>query len=131
MTRLIKLALKAHRNQNSDPNIIGRINNKLKKLLDEDIGNPFKKIATLQKCLSKYQDYLFLFLENELVLPDNNGSERAIRNFKVKQKVSGFFKTNKGAENYAILRSVCDTAIKNNQNPLTPFKLAADYSSPE
>jgi hypothetical protein len=75
--------------------------------------------------------HLFLFLKNELVPPDNNGSERAIRNFKVKQKVSGFFKTNKGAENYAILRSVCDTAIKNNQNPLTPFKLAADYSNPE
>jgi len=131
MTRLIKLALKTHRDQNSDPDIIGRITNMLKKLLDEDIGNPFKKIATLQKRLSKYQDYLFLFLENELVPPDNNGSERAIRNFKVKQKISGFFKTNKGAESYAILRSVCDTAIKNNQNPLTPFKLAADYSSPE
>ena len=52
-------------------------------------------------------------------------------NFKVKQKVSGFFKTDKGAEIYAILRSVCDTAIKNNQNPLTTFKLAATLARPE
>lgn len=131
MTKLIKLALKTHRNQNSAPNIIPQIKDKLKELLDEDVGKLFKKITALQKRLAKYQDYLFLFLENELVPPDNNGSERAIRNFKVKQKVSGFFKTNKGAENYAILRSVCDTAIKNGQNPLTPFKLVADYSSPE
>ena len=72
-----------------------------------------------------------MFLRNELVPPDNNGSERAIRNFKVKQKVSGFFKTDNGAANYAILRSVCDIAIKNKQNPLSPFKLAFDYCSPE
>jgi transposase len=131
MTKLIKLALKIHRHQNIDPDMINRITNKLKEFLNEDIGKPFKKIIALQKRLAKYQDYLFLFLKNELVPPDNNGSERAIRNFKVKQKVSGFFKTNKGAENYAILRSVCDTAIKNDQNPLIPFKLAADYCSPE
>ena len=94
--------------------------------MNESIDKSFKKIIVLQKRLAKYQDYLFLFLKDELVPPDNNGSERAIRNFKIKQKVSGFFKTVHGAKNYAILRSVCDTAIKNNQNPLTPFKLVAD-----
>jgi transposase len=131
MTKLIKRALKIHRCQNIDPEIISQITNKLKEFLNEDIGKPFRKIIALQKRLAKYQDYLFLFLKNELVPPDNNGSERAIRNFKVKQKVSGFFKTNKGAQNYAILRSVCDTAIKNNQKPLTPFILAAHYRRPE
>jgi transposase len=131
MTKLIKLALKAHGSQNSVLNIIRRIKNKLKELLYETVDKSFKKITALQKRLIKYQDYLFVFLTDEFVPPDNNGSERAIRNFKVKQKVSGFFKTNKGAEDYAILRSVCDTAIKNNQNPLTPFKLAADLNSSE
>ena len=131
MTSLIKLALKTHRQQNIDPEIINQISDKLKGFLNELIDKSFKKIIALQKRLVKYQDYLFLFLTNKLVPPDNNGSERAIRNFKVKQKVSGFFKTNKGAANYAVLRSVCDTAIKNNQNPLNPFKLAADYRSPE
>ena len=99
----------------------------MEKILNEVIDKSFKKIIALQKRLKKYQDYLFLFLKNKLVPPDNNGSERAIRNFKVKQKVSGYFKTNKGAENYAILRSVCDTAIKNNKNPLMPFKLVTNY----
>ena len=52
------------------------------------------------------------------VPPDNNGSERAIRNVKVKQKISGQFKSFTGAKTFAILRSVIDTAIKNNLNPL-------------
>jgi hypothetical protein len=52
------------------------------------------------------------------VPPDNNGSERAIRNVKVKQKISGQFKSLSGAETFAILRSVIDTAIKNKLNPL-------------
>lgn len=131
MARLIKLALKIHRSQNNGPGIISRITTMLEKFLNEVIDKSFKKIVAFQNRLIKYQDYLFLFLRNELVPSGNNGSERAIRNFKVKQKVSGFFKTNKGAANYAILRSVCDTAIKNNQNPLTPFILAAAYGCPE
>ena len=131
MTKLIKVALEAHRSQNFDPNIISLITIKLKGFLNEVVDKSFKKIIALQKRLKKYQDYLFLFLRNKLVPPDKNSSERAIRNFMVKQKVSGFLKTNKGAENYAILRSICDTAIKNNQNPLTPFKLVADCNCPE
>jgi len=131
MARLIKIALKIRKSQNKAPDIIDRITKLLKKLLDETIDKSFQKIIALQKRLKKYQDYLFLFLKNKLVPPDNNGSERAIRNFKVKQKVSGFFKTEKGAKNYAILRTVCDTAIKNNQNPLMPFKLVATFDRPE
>jgi transposase len=131
MARLIKIALKICQSQNKAPDIIKRITKLLKKLLDETIDKSFQKIITIQKRLKKYQDYLFLFLENELVPSDNNGSERAIRNFKVKQKVSGFFKTEKGAKNYAILRTICDTAIKNNQNPLMPFKLVATFDRPE
>lgn len=85
----------------------------------------------MQNRLIKYQDYLFLFLKNELIPLGNNGSEKAIRNFKVKQKVSGFFKTDNGAAYYAVLRLVCDTTIKNNQNPLIPFKLATLCANPE
>jgi hypothetical protein len=36
----------------------------------------------------------------------------------VKQKIYGQFKSLEGAESFAILRSVIDTAIKNNINPL-------------
>ena len=47
---------------------------------------------------------------------DNNASERAIRNVKVKQKISGQFKTNKAAQNFAKIRSVIDKTIKNSCN---------------
>jgi hypothetical protein len=48
--------------------------------------------------------------------PDNNGSERAIRNIKVKTKVSGQFKSFKGAEYYANIRTIIDTSRKQNIN---------------
>lgn len=59
------------------------------------------------------------------VPPDNNASERAIRYVKVKQKVSGQFKTDNGAQIYAVIRSVTDTCIKNGQNIFDAFKTIA------
>ena len=53
--------------------------------------------------------------------PDNNKSEQVIRNIKVKQKVSGVFKSEKGAQNYAFIRSITDTFNKNQQAILNAF----------
>ena len=55
--------------------------------------------------------------------PDNNASERAVRNMKVKIKVSGLFRSKQGADDYAILRSAVDTAIKQD---LSPFQVIID-----
>jgi len=93
-------------------------------LLNQGIDNSYKKIRTLQKRLIKYKDYLFRFLESEWIPPDNNASERSIRVFKVKLKVSGFFKSNAGAQRFALLHSIADTARKNNSSPLNVFQLA-------
>jgi len=57
------------------------------------------------------------------VPPDNNASERAIR--KVKQKISGQFKTDRAAQNFAQIRSVIDTTIKNGMNVLDASALIA------
>jgi len=54
----------------------------------------------------------FQFLYHQQVPPDNNGSEVEMRNFKVKRKISGQFKTGHAA--YSILRSVIDTRLKRN-----------------
>lgn len=64
----------------------------------------------------KARDKIFTFLLYPNVPPDNNGSERAIRNIKVKLKVSQQFKSSQGAKDYAILRSVIDTARKRDMN---------------
>jgi transposase len=57
----------------------------------------------------------------------NNDSAKAIRNVKVKQKVSGQFKSFTGAEIFAILRSIIDTAIKNNQDVTNALNEVAYY----
>lgn len=67
---------------------------------------------SMQKQMKKVADKLFTFLYYEDVPSDNNSSERAIRNAKVKQKVSGMFKTQRGMQIFAILRSIIDTGIK-------------------
>ena len=100
------------------------IQQRFQTLLERVIDPPYKKIQTLQKRLINYRDYLFLFLKNELVPPDNNASERAIRGFKVKLKVSGFFKSNAGAQRFALLHSIADTARKNGSSPFNVFQLA-------
>jgi len=94
-------------------------------LLHWQLNEEHSKARTLQKSLLKHQTYILYFLHHPKVPPDNNGSERAIRNVKVKQKISGQFKSTKGADGFAILRSVIDTTIKSGQNVLNALALIA------
>jgi transposase len=99
------------------------LENRLDKILNLKLPTENKEMISFQKRLLKYRDYLFTFLYHPKVPPDNNASERAIRNIKVKQKVSGQFKSTDGSQAFAILRSVTDTIIKNNQNVLNSLKV--------
>lgn len=99
----------------------------LSELLKYPIVPNNKKAIALQKSLIKHRDCIFLFLYHPKVPPDNNGTERSIRNIKVKQKVSGQFKSEKGAEVYAINRSVIDTIIKSKQNVFDGLALIANF----
>jgi transposase len=81
------------------------------------------KIIALFKRLNKNKNSILTFLHHEKVPPDNNASERAIRNIKVKTKVSGQFRTERGAQRFAIIRSVIDTAIKSTDNILDTLSL--------
>jgi len=96
-------------------------------LLYEEIDEKHKKARTLQKKLRKQRNSILTFLYYHEVPPDNNGSERAIRNVKVKQKISGFFKSSKGAQTFAINRSIIDTIIKSGNNVLTGLNCLATY----
>ena len=97
----------------------------LNKLLEQPSNPLHRKAATLQKSLRKHRDALLTFLYHPKVPPDNNGSERAIRNIKIKQKVSGQFKSENGATTFAILRSVIDTTIKNKNEVLDTLRIIA------
>ena len=69
---------------------------------------------------------LFLFLENLNVPPDNNASERAIRPLKVKQKVSGQFKSDEGASAFCVIHSIVHTAKKKDQDPFLALREIAE-----
>lgn len=94
-------------------------------------GLPDEKneLARFQNRLNKYRDYIFTFLYRPEVPPDNNASERAIRNVKVKQKVSGQFRSTNGAFRFAVLRSITDTVIKNDLNVLNSLKIIANLQT--
>lgn len=97
-----------------------KVRDKLEQLLDQllkqKLPDKLKQAKTLQKKLLKIRDHLLVFLYHDQVPADNNGSEQAIRNIKVKQKISGQFKSIAGAEAFAIIRSIIDTAIKQDVN---------------
>jgi transposase len=88
----------------------------LDELLKHDIDPEHKKLAVFKERIIRYRNHLFPFLYQAKVPPDNNASERAIRTYKVKQRVWGLFRSEDGAESFAVIRSVIDTTIKNEKN---------------
>jgi transposase-like protein len=81
------------------------------------------------KSFTKASNKIFTFLLYPNVPPDNNGSERAIRNIKVKQKVSHQYKSSQGAKDYATLRSIIDTARKRDMNEFEAIRNIVDGKS--
>jgi transposase len=105
-----------------------KLNTELLELLQVDYSKFHDKEQAFIKRLNKHRQSIFTFLTHPDVPPDNNASERAIRNVKVKTKVSGQFrnKDGKGADRYAKIRSVIDTTIKNGQDVYTALVALAN-----
>jgi transposase/FtsZ-binding cell division protein ZapB len=106
---------------------IATINAELDTLLGTDCSKFHEKEQAFIKRLIKHRQSIFTFLKYQYVPHDNNASERAIRNVKIKTKVSGQFRNNEGngADRYAKIRSVIDTSIKNEDDVYAAlFKIA-------
>jgi transposase len=71
-----------------------------------------KEERRLQKRFKKHQDWIFPFMNYPDVPPDNNSSERAIKAAKLKDKVSGGFRSGPGASRFAQLLSLTQTLRK-------------------
>jgi transposase len=103
--------------------------NEFDQLIKQELPEKYSKLFPLQKRLKKRKHQVFNFLFYPDVPYDNNGSERAIRNLKVKQKVSGEFRSDRGAEIFAVLRSVVDTIIKKGGNPSESIRFAINVAT--
>jgi len=105
-----------------------QIINRFERLLANYKGNKnHKKLNAFVKNITKLKESVFVFLHDQDVPPDNNASERAVRNIKVKQKISGQFKSPNGAKRFAIIRSIIDTLTKNNLNVLGALNIFANF----
>jgi transposase len=105
-----------------------KLEQRLSQLLLTDHRTSHKKVQAFAKRLKKNRNSIFTFLHHPKVPPDNNGSERAVRTVKVKTKVSGSFRTKKGATRFAIIRSVIDTTIKNTNNVFEALTLLTNLN---
>jgi len=71
----------------------------------------------------KHRHALFVFLDREDVPPTNNASEQALRNSVIYRKVTGGFRTDWGAELYANLLSILETARRQGRTILDTLSM--------
>ena len=90
----------------------------LEKRLEHLLRQTFRGVGlNLLKRYRKYRDSLFVFLHRSDVPAHNNACERALRPSVIHRKVMGSFRSEWGAQSYAALATVLNTAKRNEQSP--------------
>ena len=111
--QLISHAIDLRREGNITKRKIKTLKTRMKKLLGESLTHLSEEFESFRKGILKVENHLFTFLTDPHVPYDNNASERGVRKIKIKQKVSGCFRTDGGADDFAKLHSIAETAMKN------------------
>ena len=85
------------------------------------------KKSKTQNLLDRFQRHkedMVRFMKDFAIPFDNNIAEQAIRMMKIKQKISGCFRSQSGAQCFAIIRSYIDTIRKQGHSIADALKLA-------
>lgn len=89
----------------------------IKKQLERLLKRRFSGLGTnLLERYRKYRDSLLVFLKRTDVPADNNACERALRPSVIHRKVIGSFRSEWGAQTYAALATVLNTAKRNGES---------------
>ena len=105
------------RGENELPPIPPKQNGKRGKIAKSDAHNLWER-------LKKHESAVLLFAKVPHVPFTNNRAERDLRMSKVKQKVSGCFRTKKYAEAYCRISSYLQTMANKGYNPLVAIQMA-------
>lgn len=81
------------------------------------------KARSFVERMAKHKGEVCLFFTNFIVPFDNNQAEHDQRHLKVKEKVSGCFRTKEGASNFASINSLLGTAKKMGYSALEELRL--------
>ena len=87
------------------------------------------KVLNLICRLDNYKGAVCLFINNLYVPFDNNQAERDLRMIKVKNKVSGCFRSEEGAQEYLTIMSYIGSAHKHGINAFKAIREALDGNS--
>jgi transposase len=98
-----------------------RLQTKLDELLK--IVPDTKAGQKLQRIIKRFRQNLFVFVTNRNIPPTNNGSEQALRPCVIFRKVTNCFRSRWGADLYANVRSVIETARRRGADILHAFQL--------
>ena len=94
-------------------------------------GRPKRRIGhNFLLRMQQFDEAVLRFLRQPIVPFSNNQAERDLRMMKLKQKISGGFRSVKGAEAFMTIRSVLSTAQKRGLNLLDVLVIAVQGQTP-
>ena len=85
-----------------------------------------KEEKALIRRLYRYKDNYFMWVKDFSLPYDDNLSERSLRCIKSKLKISGQFKSEKSADDFALIKSYIETSKKNGINEILALKRLAE-----
>jgi transposase len=129
MKHLLQRAVRiAHRRPRLADTTLTAYHGRLQRALDEllKIVPDSKPGLKLQRVIKRFRQNLFVFLTDRAVSPTNNGSEQALRPCVIFRKVTNGFRSVWGADLYANVRSVLETARRRGLGILQALRLTLD-----